>query len=473
MRRWLAAALAVAVAVVLGAAAAALPPQAVGALILVVLIVGAVALRPAFGTYLILAATPLIGGIERGVLVPLVRPSEALAFVVAAAVVPLALLSAARGSIPLPRAGRIDAALLVVAVTGSILPLTWMTLRGQDIEQDDVLYAVQLWKYYALFLIFRLSVRTEAQVRVALWTAMISGALVAGVAILQSLQLFGVPGLLATYYAPFDDSNLVNINRGTSTLASSSAVGDVMVFCMGIAAAWLLLIRTHRLAITVLFVTFVLGAMAAGQFAGYVGILVGIAALGFITRRLGRLAAGFMPVLIAGAIALWPVLERRLAGFDSPSGLPQSWEARLDNLRTYFWPELERNANWILGVRPAARLPNLGYGGDYVFIESGHTWLLWTGGVPFFLAFFVFLFVAMRATGRRARLRPDAIGVAAAASFTALAVLAVLTITDPHLTLRGSAELSFALLAFALTAQAGRTLRAREVEPQARTKVLA
>jgi len=449
-RQWPPALLAGLTAAGLGAAVTMSPPQFVIAAVLVVVIGGAVMLRPAFGAYLIVAATPLVGGIDRGVLLPLLRPSEAVALVVAVALVPAALQQAHRaGGVWLTR---VDTALILLAFTGSVMPLAWMTVRGEAIEKDDVLYAIQLWKYYALFVIFRISVRTEREVRVTLWTAMVTGSLVAVIAILQSLQLFGVPALLATFYAPFDDASLLDIKRGTSTLASSAAVADVMVFCMAIAAGWLLLIRTHRLALTALFVVFVLGAIAAGQFSGYVGILVGIAALGFITRRLGRLSLSFMPVAIVGALALWPVLERRLAGFDTASGLPQSWEARLRNLEVHFWPKLQEGYNWLLGVRPAARVPNPdAFPGNFIFIESGHTWLLWIGGVPFTLAFFVFLFVAMRATGGRTRERADAIGVAAAASFTALAVLAVLTTTDPHLTLRGAAELSFALLALAMT----------------------
>jgi hypothetical protein len=87
-----------------------------------------------------------------------------------------------------------------------------------------------------------------------------------------------------------------------------------------------------------------------------------------------------------------------------------------------------------------------------VYVESGHTWLLWTGGIPFLLAFFYFLWTTIKTVGRIARERMDAIGVAAIASFASLWLLAVLMTLDPHLTLRGSADALFALLALACTA---------------------
>jgi hypothetical protein len=157
------------------------------------------------------------------------------------------------------------------------------------------------------------------------------------------------------------------------------------------------------------------------------------------------------PVAGIAAIVLRPVIEKRLSGFQGGSTLPASWQVRLDNVTTYFWPVLEQNLNWVTGVRPLARIDGPRFSGiEYIWIESGHVYLLWTGGVAFLLAFFWYLWVALRRTARIARERSDAVGVAAIAAYTALVVTAVLMVLDPHLTLRGSADLSFALLGLAL-----------------------
>jgi hypothetical protein len=413
---------------------------------------------PPIAAYVLLGATPLIVGINRGASVPMLRPNEALALLVGAALLFRWLGGLAAGRPLRLRATRIDAAIVGLAALGSILPILWLLARGNSIARDDALYALVLWKYYAVFLIVRSSIRTERQVATCLWISLGSAAIVAGIGVLQSLLLFGVPHLLAAYYAPADAARALYNNRGTSTIASSSAVADFMTFNLAIAASWLARGGTPRSLLAGLAGLFVLGALAAGQFVGALGLLVGFAAVGFITHRVGSIGLRALPTAVAASVTLAPVIHRRLSGFHSATGLPPSWTGRYDNLKAYFWPELGSHFNWILGVRPAARVPSPDPSRVWVYIESGYTWLLWTGGIPLLLAFFVYVWAAVRTVTRIARERVDAIGVAACASFAALCVLVVSMIFDPHLTLRGSADLSFPLLALACT-DLGRTPR--------------
>jgi hypothetical protein len=238
------------------------------------------------------------------------------------------------------------------------------------------------------------------------------------------------------------------LERGSSTLASPIAVGDVMVFSLALALALLLRGDPRRVTLAALSGLFVFGTLATGQFSAYIAFLVGVLAFGWITRRLSLAVVALTPVAGIAAMVLRPVIAKRLSGFNGGHTLPPSWQARLDNITTYFWPVLERDWNWLTGVRPLARVDGPAFSGiQYIWIESGHIWLLWTGGVPFALAFIAFMWVALRSVARVARTRVDACGVAAIAAFTALSVDAVLMATDPHLTLRGSADLMFALLA--------------------------
>jgi hypothetical protein len=416
----------------------------------------AVAIHPPLAAYLLLATTPLIVGIERGVAIPVLRPNEALLLLVCGALVARGLVRLAAGHRPHLRVGPVDAAIVVMAVTSSLTPLLWMVARGKQVTGDDVLYALTLWKLLGVYLIVRSSVRTERQVHRCLWISVSVACGVAVVAILQALDLFGVPGLLArSYVTPGQESRLFDA-RGTATLGSSFAVADVMTFNLAIAFGLLFWKRRRRATVIGMAILLLLGIPASGQVSGIIGLVVGAAAIGLLTRRFTRVGVLLLGVAPIAWLVFQPVVARRVSDLDPVTGLPYSWVARLRNLRTHFWPELFSDFNFVLGVRPSARVRvNLAWR-DYLWIESGHTWLLWTGGVPLFLAFCWFVVVSLRKTARVARARADAIGIAAMAGFSGLSVVAVLMTLDSHLTLRGTADLLFSLLALACTVDSQR-----------------
>lgn len=412
----------------------------------------AVAVHPPLAAFALVGSTPLIVGLDRGLVIPVLRPNEALALVLAAGLCARVIGEILAGKPFRARLGRVDLAILALAVTGSVLPLLWMHARGADVTRDDVLYALTLWKYYGLYLIVGRSVRSVRDVRICLWLSLAAAGVVAVVAILQALRLFGVPELLATYYAPLGHTDALDNMRGTSTIAAPQAVADVMTFNLAIAAGLVLRGSPRRTGLIVLSLLLVFGALASGQFSGVLALLVGVVAFGYVTGRLTTTALAFVPAAIAAALVLRPVVDRRIAGFESAAGIPPSWVGRIENLRTYFLPELSSGWNALLGVRPAARVPAPAESGrDWIFIESGYVWLVWSGGISLVLAFAFFLWTTLRNVASVARMRADAVGVAGIASFTALAVVAVLQAFDPHLTLRGAGDLCFFLLALALS----------------------
>lgn len=435
----------VAGAVVLGAAAARWP-LAVLAVVTVLALAALVVARPAAAAYLLVGLTPLVAGIDRDRLLPLLRPNEALLLLCAAGVAARAVWELRTGQRPSVRPSPIVVTLLAMAVANSVVPLARMAVQQVPITADDVSYAAVLWKFLLLYAVVRYAVRTAAQARRCLLVALGATAAVAVVAILQSLHLLGVPALLDAYYAPFGDSSLLDINRGTATLGLAVATGDLMIFSLALA------VGLHRhgglstAAVAPLAALLVAGTIASGQFSTVIGLAVALVALAVVLRRTGPLLALGAAGVVA-AVPLAPVIARRLAGFDRPSGLPESWEGRLANLRTHFWPTLFSDHNYLLGVRPAARVPSperLAL--PWVWIESGYTWLLWGGGLPLLAAFVAFVVVTLR-TARRLLDRPGPTGAVATAVFVSVLVVAVLMALDPHLTYRGSADLFFALLA--------------------------
>jgi hypothetical protein len=440
------------VAAGLGAAVAAAPTLAVlGAVALALATV--IVVRPSVAGYLVIGLTPLVVGIDRGRILPVVRPNEALLLLCGGSLLVRALWNLRSGVRFRPRPGPVVTALLLMAVFNSIVPLLWMSVRAVPVSVDDLLYAVVLWKYLALYGIVRAAVRSEREVRRCLWLAMAAASVVAVVAVLQSLGLFGVPRLLGSFYAPFGDENRLSNGRGGSTLALPAATADLMIFNIALVAGfWRRTgFRPHP-ALVPMAVLFVVGTLASGQFSGAIGLVVAMVLIGLVSRR-ANLPIAFGLVGLAATWLLRPVIEHRLSGFDSVSGLPESWVGRLHNLRSYFWPTLFSDGNYVLGVRPAARVPgSRELAVRWVWIESGYTWLLWGGGIPLLVSYLAFVAVSVRRSWRMAQ-RPDAFGTAATGVLVGVVVVAVLMLFDPHLTYRGAADLLFALLA--LTAVRG------------------
>jgi len=244
-------------------------------------------------------------------------------------------------------------------------------------------------------------------------------------------------------------------------LGSSIAVGDVMAFDLAICLGWALRPRARRRLLLALSLVFAVGGLGSGQFSGAIAVSVAVLTVAVLTRQVTRLAVASAPVCLLAAVLLTPVIEARLNDIDSATGLPQSWYVRFENLRRYVWPQLFSWPEWLFGVRPASVLRVHAPWGNEIYIESGHTWLLWTGGIPFALAYVYFTWVAVRATARVAVTRADAVGAAATAAVASLVVDFVLMTFDPHLTMRGTADLLFSLLALAMVAS-------RSADPPAR-----
>lgn len=417
----------------------------------------AVVVHPPLAPYLLIGSTPLIVGIDRASLVPLLRPNEAVLLLLGGALMTRGLISSWSGARSHRRLTRVDGALLGLIVTSCLLPLVWLAIRGKAVTSDDFLYSLTLVKYYAVFLIVRAGIRTDQHVRRCLWVSMGVAAIVAIIAVLQSLKLFGVPALLANTYAQFGSNTGLDINRGTSTLANAVATGDVMAFNLAIALAWLARGGRPRRLLQAASALFVFGGLASGEFSAVIALVAVVVTVGALTHTLTRKLLALIAMGAVASLALQPVIARRLSDRSSSSPLPNSWADRLHNLQQYFWPKLFSHYNFVLGVRPSPRIATPAFHTGYVWIESGHTWLLWSGGTPLFVAFVVFMWVALRTTVQVARTRADATAAAAMATFAALVVIAILMTFDPHLTLRGAADLLFSLLAVTF---AGVTYRA-------------
>jgi hypothetical protein len=460
--------LATSAAVALGLAAAMQPVLALAAVVGGVLVV-VVWRRPEFAAYAIIAATPLIVGIDRGRLAPMLRPNEALLGLLIAILAVRAALMVRVDARPKVSIGPVAMTLLAMAVASSIIPILWMVVRGREVELDDLTHAAVMWKNLTIFALVRYTVRTQAHVRACIWISMSVAVVVGAMAIAQSLGILGVRELLVPWYASFGYADVASSPRAGSTIGLPAAMADFMILNLALAVALWWKDRSAALLIVPACLVYMMATFSAAEFSSALGLMVAIFTIARLFGRLDLLKWGLLALPLAIWV-LWPTVEHRIVEFQSMHGIPRSWLVRWYNLETYFWPELFSGSNPILGVRPSARAPASGAFG-YVWIESGYTWLLWGGGIFLAAAFAWFVWVVLRTMRHLSRDLSSYSSVAAVAAYVGVVVVVVLMIFDPHITYRGFADALYAVLALALVQQSRRASPtvAAEAQQEARS----
>ncbi|MFN2495471.1 MAG: hypothetical protein ABR608_06140 [Pseudonocardiaceae bacterium] len=403
----------------------------------------AAAYRPIFATYLYLGTLPFIAGIDRGALIPLVRPNEALLALIFAGSVLGGYLRYIRGKLGPVRLHQMDVPLAAFLVMSTVWPLTSLMLRGHTPAPSEATAVLPICKLVAVYLLVRYTVATQDQavrcIRLIVWP----GAAIAVIAILQTLGFGPVVAALGAFWTP-DVTAAAIIERGTTTLSSPIATGDyiifslVLVICCG---ARSLLGRRERLALGLVLCT---GVLAAGQFSTWISAAVAAALILWQFPRLRGRAWRFLPVLPVIFAVGAPAFLTRLAGF-SDLGVPPSWLGRWDNLTSFYLPRLDL-PHVLLGVSPNPVLSAPETWRDVIYLEAGYLQFLWIGGLPLLLAFGWLSVAVLRRTAELANV-PGALGAVASALRIAWWFLLVLTVLDPHLTLRGIGDLLFTLLA--------------------------
>lgn len=402
------------------------------------------AFRPAAAAYLYFAALPFLAGIDRGQLLPLVRPNEAVLALLVAGAVLGGYLRFLRGDPVTIRFGPLDLPLAGFVLASTLWPVLSVMLRGRIPDGEELAALMPILKLTGLLILVRSTITTPRRQQLLLRIVVWSAALVAVIAILQTAGFPPVLRLLGSVWTPSESPDDI-AERGTTTLASSIATGDYIVLALALLigmAARATLVRRETL---VLLPVLGAGVLAAGQFSTWAAMLtVGIVLL----RQYPELVAlgrRFLPALLVIAVAGAPAAITRLSEFGGEFGMPRSWLGRWDNLTSFYLPPFDV-LHVLLGISPNTVLQAPETWRDAIYLEFGYLQLLWVGGIPLLVAFGWLSWSVLR---RAARLRddPEPRGVAATALYAAWWMVLVLSVIDIHLTLRGAGDLLFLLLA--------------------------
>ncbi|HEV7787406.1 MAG TPA: hypothetical protein VGP05_00215 [Pseudonocardia sp.] len=449
-------ALAVMATVAASLLAAAYGPSAaygfVGGAFAIVLLVTS-ALYPIFATYAYLITLPIIAGIDRDTLLPLVRPNEGLLAVVVAGAVLGAYLRYVRGDAIRPRFyPLIDVPLAVFLLASTVWPLASLTLRGLIPASDELAGTLPMAKLVGIYFLVRYTVTTEQRIMRTIRFIVWPGAAVALIAVLQTLKFGPALALLDTFWnSGADAADTQDLSeRGSATLGSPIATGDViiislvLVLCCGARG---LLGRRERLILAMVLST---GVLAAGQFSTWIATAVAFALLAWRFPDLRRQARRFAPLALVALVIGFPAFVGRLSGIgENGSFLPEPEQGRLDNLAHMYLPHF----NWVttlIGVSPNEVLQAPERWREVIYLESGVLYFLWVGGIPL-LAAFIWLSVRTLRSVKPALGHPGPFGAAASSLDIVWRFLLVLTLIDPHLQLRGTGDLIFTLLGIVAT----------------------
>ncbi|WP_156993707.1 hypothetical protein [Pseudonocardia acaciae] len=414
-----------------------------------IMLVAAAARYPLFATYAYLCTMPILAGMDRDKLIPLVRPNEALLVIVMAGAVIGAYLRMLRGDDVRPRfLPAVDIPLAVFLLFGTIWPLASLTLRGQIPTGTEWAGTLIITKLVGIYFLVRYTVRTEQDIVRAIRFIVWPGAVVGLIAVLQTLKFPPVIALLNTFWASAENAGEIAElgSRGSATLGSPIAAGDViiisliLVLCCGARG---ILGRQERLILALCLGS---GVFAAGQFSTWIAALVGFALIAWRFPEMRRQAKRFAPLGVVALIIGAPAFINRLEGIGEYGvPVPESWMGRYDNLVYLYMPHFD----WVtilMGVSPNTVLHAPERWREVIYLESGILWFIWIGGLPLLLAF-LWLSLRVLRTVRPAIRHPGAFGACASSLEIVWLFLLVLTLIDPHLQLRGTGDLIFTLLA--------------------------
>lgn len=398
-----------------------------------------------------LVAMPFLAGLPRGTFIPLLRPSEAVQIGVTGFGVALAAAALLAGRRWRLNIGRVEWSLVAMTASASLLPLLWLMARSQPIGTDELMAVFPIVKYAVLFLLTRVCVTSEHGVATIAKAMIGSALLIAAISVTQALGVGPVIDFLTSYFVSSSD-DVIDGGRGTTTIGSSIATGAYLAMVCGVSLSWglatgnrLLLAAAAALAV---------GTLGSGQAGSLLALGVVIGVVAHRHGRFAQLVTWSIPLGAVAAVAMWPILAARLAEVDSGSGLPQSWLIRWNNIAELYLPSLA-DGGWLLGVNPNAILQPPDVWRDVIYLESGYLWLLWVGGIPLLLAAMAFMVTSWRALGASdADPRPSTVIEAVRiAGQAAVAMILAVSVLDPHLTLRGGADVFFVLIAVGMAAR--------------------
>ncbi len=412
-------------------------------------IICAIALsRPVILCYLIIVAVALTSGMERGKLIPLLIPNEAV--LLFSAVITFIVLMVRKSSQKIDtHAMRI--AIIVLIIGTMFIPGISYLLRGVNLALKDSLILLGPLQYLLLFWIFANLPKSDLERRNILRLMLLCGAVVAAVGLLQAANFGPVVKLLDQWYSSSHQLHAANYGRITSLMSAWNVLGIFMM--ANLFMAWAFgAFRAADIGKWLIFITIGLSAtclVVSGSFAGMIGAVLGIFFISILFRGLNRttiiLIIGLLIVFLLTIILFRTQIQIRLENQFRYGGLmPATFIDRFRIWNEIYIPAIKQNLLWGVNLT----VPDT-Y--SWQFTESQYINLLFSFGLIGFIAFLIWDGIALSWLIRRFRhsLNNGLTKPILAIAITLLITLSGAGFTNAVFTYSGTVEYLWILLALA------------------------
>jgi hypothetical protein len=388
------------------------------------------ALYPFRLSYLLLIAIIFTSAIPRNRIFPVLKVNEVVLIL---AIGWLVILQHEPRRIIFP--GTSLAALAILALGTSIVPLIVYRLRGFSLSISETLGLIAPLQYLCLFYFFALLPKNEGQRHDIIQFMWFLASIVAVIGLLQAAHVGPITAFLHRFYPSDQTTAAVQAGRLTSVFGAWNVLGTFLMSVLVMALAFQNYPRTRlqRLNMRVMVLLVLPCLLATNFYASLAGLALSYVIINLIQPHDQRITLLILLFLVVLAVALWPILSVRIQyQFDSGSLVPHTVRYRLLVWEKFYIPLIERSPLW--GVSP--NLDNV----TFAYAESEYLFMAFHAGVIAVASHLIWVLLLLGWLWTTMKQGPTLSQNLSVSAFTLLIVYSVMGVTNPVFTYSGAMD---------------------------------
>ncbi|MEM7276278.1 MAG: hypothetical protein AAF547_24600, partial [Actinomycetota bacterium] len=251
------------------------------------------AFRPHYAGYIMIAVAPAIVGFDRGQIIPLLRPNEALLFLLCVVLAARWLIYSRRIVVKL---NRMDFVIVGLILTGLVIPVLIQFARLRPVGVDDIFYGFVLVRLGLLYGMIRYTIRTPGEVRTAVALSLTVASGLGLLGLMDSLNLVNTAERLNPYFP--NAGPIADDGRGAATIGNPIGFGVYCGINACLAIAMLLGGERPRPVLAIAAICCGIGVFGSGQIGPSLSFVIGLGVLALLTRSVRQLLTWSLPFVL-------------------------------------------------------------------------------------------------------------------------------------------------------------------------------